>query len=81
MIIKAMAVAASRGTVFHHVARKNRDGSPARCRVMGRCKVWVRQPDRFKLPVKYGMYDAFYIDETNAGNWCATEPATVIEGP
>lgn len=35
-------------------------------RVTGKCKTWVRQPDRFRLPVKHGLYDSTYITEETA---------------
>jgi hypothetical protein len=38
---------------------------PKNWRKNGKCKVWLRNPERFKLPIKYGMYSHGYIDETN----------------
>lgn len=54
---------------FEHKSIKNKDGSPARCRSMGKLKVWVRSPDKFQLPVKHGTYQSFYIDNNNAQEW------------
>jgi len=32
----------------------------------GATKTWKREPDRFQVPVKYGMRDYSYLDDTNA---------------
>jgi hypothetical protein len=54
---------------FYHVRLKNADGSPLRCRANGRCKVWKREPARFRLPVKYGLRECFYLEPSNAHEW------------
>ena len=69
MITKQMAVSATYGQVFHHVRLKNADGTPVRCRVNGKCKVWVTRPEEFRFPVKHGLRDCFYIDQSNAKDW------------
>lgn len=56
---------------FEHVELKNADGSAVRCRATGKCKTWKTRPDEFKLPVKYGLYHSFYINEENAYCWVA----------
>ena len=66
---KQDAVSAKHGDSFHHVSVKNSDGTPARCRVTGACKTWKRDLERFKLPVKHGMYDSFYLEPFNAEEW------------
>ena len=66
MITKADAVAAKHGQTFYHVSLLNSDKTPVRCRVSGMCKTWVRRPSKFRLPVKYGLYQSFYINESNA---------------
>ena len=69
MITKQQAVAAQYRQEFWHRTVKNADGTPARCRVNGACKVWKTRPDEFRLPVKHGMYDCSYITESNAAEW------------
>ncbi len=54
---------------FHHVSLKNADESPVRCRSNGQCKTWKRNAARFRLPVKYGLREYFYIDNANARDW------------
>lgn len=63
------AINASYRNEFHHKTLKNADGSPVRCRVNGKCKTWKTRPDEFKLPVKYGLRECFYIDQTNCSEW------------
>ena len=69
MITKEQAVSASYRDILYHVQFKNKDGSRTRCRVNGKCKTWKTKPKKFKLPVKYGMYECFYITEDNAEQW------------
>jgi hypothetical protein len=70
----AIATAADYRTVFYHRSLRNRDGSAVRCRVTGRCKTWVRRPDDYRLPVKHGLRDSFYIEPSNAADWLTEEP-------
>ncbi|MDD5387673.1 MAG: hypothetical protein PHQ22_10810 [Sulfuricurvum sp.] len=35
-------------------------------RVNGACKLWKRSPERFRLPIKRGLYEHGYITEENA---------------
>ena len=69
MITKDQAVRATYRIIFHHTTVKNEDGSPARCRVNGKCQTWKTRPDEFKLPVKYGLKECFYITQDNAAQW------------
>jgi hypothetical protein len=69
MITKNDAIKAGYRDEFHHVSLTNADGTPVRCRVNGKCKVWKRDPQRFSLPVKYGMKQCFYLDELTAHLW------------
>jgi len=66
---KEQATQADYRTTLEHTTIKNADGSPARCRVNGRCKTWKTRPDDFKLPVKHGLYNCFYINQDNAEEW------------
>lgn len=34
-------------------------------RVNGKCRTWKRQPGKFLLPIKHGLYTHSYINETN----------------
>lgn len=44
-------------------------GLPYYCRVNGKCKTWKTRPEDFRLPVKYGLYECFYITPVNASDW------------
>lgn len=54
---------------FEHTTVKNADGSALRCRANGKCKTWKTRPNEFKLPVKHGLFNYFYIDQDNAEEW------------
>lgn len=56
---------------FEHVKLKNRDGTPVRCRVNGRCKTWKTRPGDFRLPTCYGLRGYFAITPSNAHEWVA----------
>lgn len=58
---------------FEHKTLKNRDGSPLRARRNGKTRLWVRSPEKFLIPVKYGLYDYFYIDQQNSNDWNVTQ--------
>ena len=60
---------ASHRDEFNHVTEKKADGTPVQCRVNGKCKTWKTRKDDFRLPVKYGMYQCFYINKFNANEW------------
>ena len=81
MINKAQAVAAKHGDIFYHRELTNADGTPLRARVSGVCKTWVKQPEKFKLPMKHGLRACFYITEQNSIDWCITPCAAVVECP
>lgn len=59
---------------FFHVSLRNADGSAVRCRANGKCKTWKTRPDDFRLPVKYGLKECFYITPRNAADWSAIDP-------
>ena len=58
------------GTELRHKTLKNADGvSAVRCRVNGKCKTWKTKLTDFKLPVKYGLKECFYITPENGAEW------------
>lgn len=59
---------------FFHVTARNSDGTAVRCRANGACKTWKTRPDDFRLPVKYGLRDCFYLTPSNADEWLAFDP-------
>ena len=71
LITRSVAERLHHSTVLHHVREKNADGTPVRCRVNGACETWKTRPDDFRLPVKYGLKQCFYITPHNAHEWVA----------
>lgn len=69
MVTKKQAMDLSHGQVLHYLHNSNADGSPQRWRVNGVCKIWKRSPDRFQVPLKYGLYGYGYLDETNCNDF------------
>jgi len=69
MITKQQAASAGYRKEFWHHSLKNADGTPMRCRVNGACKTWKTRPDEFRLPVKHGLKECFYIEPSNANEW------------
>ena len=75
MITKDQALKLNYGDILHYTGQSNcaeitgpRGGKTykvTRVRVSGKCKIWKRSPERFHIPVKYGMYESLYIDEHN----------------
>jgi hypothetical protein len=53
----------------------NADGTVQRWRVNGQPKTWKTQPNRVQVPIKRGMYEFWYVDETNYQRFTLTEPA------
>lgn len=56
---------------FEHISLKNRDKTPLRCKRNGKTQVWKTRPNEFKIPVKHGLYDYFYITHDNCHEWNA----------
>lgn len=62
------------GHVFHHHTLVGSDKEPVRARVTGRVKTWTTRPDDFRIPVKHGLRDSFYITPENAHEWMIGHP-------
>lgn len=58
------------GREFWHRIERNTDGTPLRCRPNGKPKFWKTRPHDFKLPVKYGLKNCFYLTPANISDWC-----------
>lgn len=74
------------GQTFQHVRLKDSRGGALQCRASGKCQTWKTRPNDFKLPVKYGLYQSFYITHSNAHDWqpalnrllpCSTHLSTI----
>jgi hypothetical protein len=40
-----------------------------RVRANGKCQTWKRDEKRFRLPIKYGMWEYYEINQDNAGDF------------
>jgi len=69
MIDKEIALTLSHGDILHHKRCKNADGTPLRARVNGECKTWKTRKRDFRLPMKHGLRDCFYINHDNGSEW------------
>jgi len=54
---------------FFHATLLDSRKEPVKCRRMGKTQLWKTRPTEFKIPVKHGMYDSFYITQENANEW------------
>lgn len=72
MITKTDAQCTRSGDIFHHISLINADKTPLRARVNGQCKTWKTRPAEFRLPMKYGLKDCFYITQDTADDWVIT---------
>lgn len=76
-VTKDVCVNARYGQEFWLRNERSADGVARRVRVSGKCQTWKTRPDEFKLPVKYGLYQSFYITNANAGEFSTVEPPPV----
>lgn len=56
-------------TFWHRTATYKDGVRPIEVRRNGATKTWKRQPNKFQIPVKYGMYEYFYITDADAADW------------
>lgn|SRR5574343_857162 len=79
MITKEQALSLHYGQTVHYTGkhpctitigpRGGYSQSITECRVSGKCQTWKRDPKRFRIPVKYGLYENGEIDQSNCGDW------------
>jgi uncharacterized protein (TIGR02996 family) len=63
----------SLGPFFHRTSR-NRRGEAHPVRVSGKLQTWKRDPTRFRLPWKYGLYQSGEINPGNSHEWLIESP-------
>jgi hypothetical protein len=67
------------GTILYHQISRNADGSPIRCKVNGKIKVWKSYPNDFEIPAKYGFKpEYFYITQKTKDEWCLSEEDALL---
>lgn len=48
-------------TTIMHRTKNNADGTPVRARSNGKLKLWKTRPSEWRLPMKYGLKECFYL--------------------
>jgi len=87
MVAKEQAVNAGYRDEFHYGDCKRtvgpRGGVTVRIetwRVNGRCATWKRDPERFELPIKYGLKTCSYLTNRNAGEFHRAKDCPLLNG-
>lgn len=65
-VTKQIAITAN---TFTHITALKKDNSPLTVRRNGKTQLWKTRPNDFKVPVKYGLYEYFYITQDNCNEW------------
>jgi hypothetical protein len=63
------------GHIYHKTAKK-RDGTACSAKVTS-VRTWKRDPSRWEIGWKYGMYEYGTVTPQNADEWTTIEPAPV----
>lgn len=58
-------------TPERRTGKDNRTMRTVTCRRNGQTKTWKTRPGHFRIPVKYGLYEYFYITHDNASDFTA----------
>lgn len=61
------------GQILYHKIDRNRDHTPVRWKVNGKVKRWKRDPDRIRVPLKYGINVGWYLKNDNLKDFALTE--------
>jgi hypothetical protein len=64
---RRMTVQEAQSLTTSHIAVLSHDGVLRRAKVNGRAKVWKTNPERVRVPVKYGLYECFYLEDDGSG--------------
>src|SRR5262245_20384997 len=68
------------GSHTYHRTEKKRDGTAASVKVTS-VKTWKRDPDRWEIGWKYGLYQYGKINRHDAPEWTTIEPPPVQPAP
>ena len=61
------------GQIVYSLFYDNADNTPQRYRVNGMVKLWKRDPQRVKVPIKRGLYEYGYITQDNLSEFSLSE--------
>ena len=67
------------GDILYHIFHRNSDGTPERWKVNGKVKRWKREPSRFRVPIKHGLYNYDYLEPDNL-RYVRLSEAQALEG-
>lgn len=86
MITKDIALSLRPGQILYHKTLRNADKTPLRARVNGKVKTWKTRPTEFRIPMKHGLKECFYITDNpnwdgNAADWVLTEEEALNKHP
>ena len=65
MITKQEAMDLDIGQVIYHGKNRDSKNYPQKWRVNGKTQTWKTRPNDFKVPLKHGMYDWWYLQPSN----------------
>jgi hypothetical protein len=73
MITLQQAKKLRHGQVILNPALPNADGTPSRWKVTGKIKLWARDPEKFRVPLKHGLYEHWELIPENANEFFLNE--------
>ena len=53
------------GQILYHIRNKNADGTAQRWKVNGKIRGWKRDINRIEIPIKNGLYNYGYLNNSN----------------
>jgi hypothetical protein len=69
MITIAQAKKLSYRNQIYSTTLRDSTGHSVRARVNGKVQLWKTRPTEFKVPMKHGLRDGFYLTQDNANQW------------
>ena len=74
MITKKQALGLQMNQIVYDTEFRNADGTAGRWKVKGKVKTWKTQPERFRVPVKHGLYEYWEITPETSHRFTLEEP-------
>lgn len=65
------------GQQIYELGVYNHDGTPRRWYVNGKVQLWKRTPNRFRVPLKHGLYAYGELTQYNADKFSITPPPSI----
>jgi hypothetical protein len=64
MITREQALQIGWGETIYAIGCANADGTPQRWRKNGKVKTWKTRPNDFSMPIKRGLREYYYLDNS-----------------